>query len=216
MSHFLVGVMTKADPETNDQEIANLLAPYDEQTDNSDYLEFTVNPNPNDDDELDPVTRQYGWWENPNARWDWYEIGCRFWRDKLKTYSGKRVNAARIKAIDLSPDPELYRSAERYWEVVVEHAPLAPDEDADSYIQSYKPEYFHDRYASKHDFALEEASLALMALVTPQGDWLEPGRMGWFGADDSTRSSKAAFQKRVKELLAANPEAYLTLVNCHI
>ena len=46
----------------------------------------------------DEETGKYGYWENPNAKWDWYSIGGR-WSGSLLLKSGERSDAARIKDI---------------------------------------------------------------------------------------------------------------------
>jgi len=38
---------------------------------------------------------------NPNVKWDWYEIGGR-WKYKLKLKDGTRANSAKLKNIDFS------------------------------------------------------------------------------------------------------------------
>lgn len=38
-------------------------------------------------EERDPKTGRYGYWENPNAKWDWYEVGGR-WPGLLRIKSG--------------------------------------------------------------------------------------------------------------------------------
>jgi hypothetical protein len=47
-------------------------------------------------EEKDPKTGQYGYWENPNAKWDWYQLGGR-WAGffKLKPDLGKDIECNR-------------------------------------------------------------------------------------------------------------------------
>lgn len=61
----------------------------------------------------------YGYWYNPNAKWDWWEVGGR-WNNKLTIADGqtlKRVNSARIKNLLLETESYLekhYKSQEEY------------------------------------------------------------------------------------------------------
>jgi hypothetical protein len=42
---------------------------------------------------------KYGYWENPNAKWDWYEEGGR-WENMILLKDGRKVNSALAKDID--------------------------------------------------------------------------------------------------------------------
>lgn len=44
---------------------------------------------------------RYGYFHNPNAQWDWYEIGGR-WQGELKTKSGMSCDKAEVKDIDFN------------------------------------------------------------------------------------------------------------------
>lgn len=47
--------------------------------------------------------------------------------------------------------------------------------------------------------------------------WIEQGRMGWFGMDDSTQESELGFAETVNKLIDALPDdAWLTVVDYHI
>ena len=55
------------------------------------------------------------------------------------------------------------------------------------------------------------------ALLTPEGEWLEQGRMGWFGADDSTPDGELAYLKRANQVIDdADDDALFTVVDVHI
>jgi hypothetical protein len=51
------------------------------------------------DEKPDEKTGLLGYWENPNAKWDWYEIGGR-WSDSLQLKDGTKTNQARFGDID--------------------------------------------------------------------------------------------------------------------
>lgn len=53
------------------------------------------------------------------------------------------------------------------------------------------------------------------ALVTPDGEWHEKGRMGWFGVGEE--QPEAVWAKKVREVIDAQPDDMLfTMVDCHI
>lgn len=81
--------------------------------------------------EKDSKTGKYGYWENPNAKWDWYELGGRY-RGDLRAITGElgdpswcnydetvpkgRFDRARIADIDFSQDEEQYQRSMDYWD----------------------------------------------------------------------------------------------------
>ncbi|AOQ24615.1 hypothetical protein MTAT_19600 [Moorella thermoacetica] len=119
MSHFSVAVLTiKGGPTVED-----LLAPYQENCGNNcpaEYLKFYDETDEvqkawakcQNRDEYDNNIKQFardyygyeehegkfGYWQNPNAKWDWWQIGGR-WKRKLLV-NGTWVDSARIKDID--------------------------------------------------------------------------------------------------------------------
>ena len=170
---------------------------------------------------------------NPNAKWDWYEIGGR-WSNLLrlkpvrngnhsKQSSNKdapavegRCNQARLSDVDLSIDQAAYERAARFWEVVVEGDALCEHENADDFKASYRKEYYIDQFGDKHTYAMDSASFSTWALVTPDGKWIENGAVGWFGMHTATRSSRRAFADELKAALEGDPGLWLTIVDCHI
>jgi len=52
-----------------------------------------------DNYKLDEETDLYGYWENFNSRWDWYEIGGR-WSNTIQLKTGEGTNSANLKNID--------------------------------------------------------------------------------------------------------------------
>lgn len=48
----------------------------------------------------DPEKARYGYWHNPNGKWDWYQIGGR-WAGLLRTRDGVDLDYARFSELDL-------------------------------------------------------------------------------------------------------------------
>lgn len=92
MSHFSVLVIHRPD-----ETVEELLAPYDEDPTfvAPELLQFV----PDDDCDADPDTGQRGYWHNPLAKWDWWEIGGG-WHSALPLKRGGRADSARISEID--------------------------------------------------------------------------------------------------------------------
>ena len=153
MSHFTV-----ADIHKPDQDIEELLAPYDENKEVEPYIRYTRQ------EAIDYARRNYKsaegktdeeCWQmfaedeqtdeegnilstyNPRSTWDWWMVGGR-WRGMLRLKDGSTADSARIVDIDFTPDEEAYRRNLRFWDVVVEHQPRQEGED---FFNFYKESY---------------------------------------------------------------------------
>lgn len=215
MSHFSVAVITTTGL---DQDVEKLLAPFQENNMGDcpkQYLEFVELKGDEIDeeyDEVDALTGKYGYWENPNAKWDFYRVGGRA-SGILKLKTGGTANVAKINDLDLSMDKEAYNDAIRFWKVEVEGIPKKDDED---FFNMYGPSYYIDRFGTKENYATDRATFKTFAMLLPTGEWLEKGEMGWFGLDSSTAESNETYQKSFNGVLETMQDHYITIVDCHI
>lgn len=177
----------------------------------------------------DEITGKYGYWENPNAKWDWWTVGGR-WSNSLILKSGQNADAAQIKDIffleDEKVDEKLTVTIEGFkvpapiapsFQIVASHASQSWDEVMDG-KGFYKPEYFQKRYGDKEGFIKEQLSFSTYAVVTPDGEWHEPGEMGWFGVSSASPEEAQRFSNSYYDtfIKTADPNHYLVLVDCHI
>lgn len=241
MSHFTVAVFSRTG---NIAEIERMLAPYCENVDeHSPYAEFMPEGNIEGENTADLIEdgykiigNEFGYFGNPNAKWDWYSVGGRWfgafklkdgfcdegklgersWANANEEIPSGRCDSAKVKHIDFTPNEEKYNRALRLWEVVVEHSPLKDGEK--DFVSFWNEKYYTDTYGTKECYA-EECSLEFLpfAAVTLDGEWHEEGSMGWFGCSTSTNESKNSFKdwflKYIEEI---DPEMYITMVDCHI
>lgn len=254
MSHFSVAVLSHTPDDVED-----LLAPFFESTENPEYLEFEVASESMDEirstfeREKEPsetledfVSRWYGYTYNeklgvcgylcnPNAKWDWWQLGGR-WSDMLKLKPGCRGNRggrswtnstelprdgycdqAQLKDIDFSLDPKAYNAAIRFWEVAVEGHPIREDENPEQFRTFYRREYYLEQFQDKEHYARSCASFTTWALVTPNSEWYENGKMGWFGAHNATIESRTEYESMLQRALSeADSNLWLSIVDCHI
>jgi len=245
MSHFSVAVFTMPNGKTVEQ----LLAPYQENNMGDcpkEFLEFCCV-----EDELreeykecaekdkypdydtyalkyagykkDKKTGMYGYWYNPNSKWDWYQIGGRFsgmlklkpgakgkkgersWTNASEHIPDDMVDSARIKDIDfewmIRENVQLY---EKFW---------IESEGKDEYIRyiSYgiNPGMTYEQYMEK------AIAFSTFAVILPGGQWYEEGQMGWWAiVSNSDREWHKNYKKRFID--TADPEWTLTIVDCHI
>ena len=227
MSHYVAAVFSKT-PE----EVAEVMEPYNEVVGAaSPYSEFYAD----EEYDYDETAKQKGHWFNPNARWDWWEIGGR-WSKLLRLRNGKpgqvsirnKDFSCRLEAstdglcdqalaadCDFSMDQKRYDEAVRFWEVIVEEQPLREGEEIFSHLNG---KYFLERYRDKEAYALERGKSLPFAFVASDGSWHEAGKMGWFGIDDATAESREKYRQEWESELQKGIEQGLTLtmVDCHI
>lgn len=178
--------------------------------------------------ERDPEKGRYGYWQNDNAKWDWFQVGGR-WSYMLRATDGGygdlswarlgeerpagRFDSAKIKDIDFSDDQEAYDRAIARWEYNIEGK--EGDEDLKWWESA---EYMIKRYGDKETYAKLESTFFLRAVVTPDGEWHEVGKMGWWGASSENGDEYVDWALHFKERFVdpCDPEWFLTIVDCHI
>jgi len=189
-------------------------------------------------DEKDIETGKYGYWENPNAKWDWYQIGGRWsgllklkpgvtsgqrgersWTNEKKIIPEYKVDSVKVKDIDFSIDKEEYEKSLRFWELKVE-GDTPRDEKEEEIVENdwHKKEYYTERYDNKEEYAKLISEFGTYAVITPDGVWHSKGDMGWWGCSSETNEEAKKWNKSFKETFIdnADPEWTLTVVDCHI
>lgn len=146
---------------------------------------------------------------NPDSKWDWYVVGGR-WSGELRKKDGTPVDEGYVKDLDFSSDKEEYDEHIKWWKENVE---------GDGKDLFYRKEYYIDRYKNAETFATICSSPHARAAVTPDGEWHEPGAMGWFGVSSESNEDglkwDLEFHKKFIEPAIKN-NWYVTVVDCHI
>lgn len=151
---------------------------------------------------------------NPDSKWDWWVIGGRF-SGMLKDKSGKYSDSMKLKDIDFTPEEEDVQYYKEFWEANIEQG--KNPKPGEPYFSLYKPEYYVEKYKTKENFIERMSSFYTFALLTPEGEWLEPGKMGWFGMSSANTEEEYDWEKNYMNLLNEfDKECYITIVDCHI
>lgn len=151
---------------------------------------------------------RYIYYSNPNAKWDWYQIGGR-WDSELLAKLEKDetaqlwVNSYPVKYIDFE------EMRKRRLE------DLTPYHDA-VYDGFLNPEYMLKRYPTEEEYIRSNTQFITYAVVTPDREWLEPGAMGWFGISAATIDAEREWDNSYPEFLEKYKHCWLTIVDCHI
>ena len=222
MSHFSVAVFS------TDGDYEKLLAPFNEN------LEVEAN-------EEGALMTTY----NPNSKWDWYVVGGR-WSGMLivkDDAEGERGSLGvfgydREKEI---PAPPGYRYVDHAkvsdieWDVMREVELQERKMIWKQYMDEYAEKMLYAKTEEEKEFerrwlrmkygipfdVTEEKYLAnstgftTFAVITPDGEWHERGAMGWFGV---VQGEDEEWDEKYKErfLDTADPDWYLTVIDCHI
>ena len=228
MSHYSVAVFSR-----KGQDIEELLAPYDENMKVEPYVwksreeavayareNFKTEGKTDDecwrmaaeDSETDEDGNIYSTY-NPRSAWDWWTVGGR-WGGMLRV-NGKPADSGRVGDMDFPVDRGAYEAALRFWDVVVDHKPAGPGEVP---FSLYSEEYYREYYGDRETYARQMASFSTYAVITPDGEWHAPGRMGWFGCSSESADESRDWYGHYKErfLDAADPDWILTIIDCHI
>lgn len=146
---------------------------------------------------------------NPKARWDWFSIGGR-WADMLilKTDNPSKIvraDSGLVKEID--------------WDRMKRIKWLKME----SYEEFFKnifwdKEFYKKLYPNEEAYINGETSFSTYSVVTPDGEWHDSGKMGWWGVSEATDEERVEFENNYEEkfLRNLNPEWRLTIVDCHI
>ena len=151
-----------------------------------------------------------------DSRWDWWSIGGR-WGASLRDYNGEYHDTLRIADWDYNYiDPEDVNYYSRFWEIVVEGVEPT-EEEKDRHWTLYKPEYYIEKYGNKSNFVKAQLTFSTYALLTPDGEWLEPGKVGWWGLSNADPADEGEWERDFISLIGTfNKDYYITIVDCHI
>jgi len=180
---------------------------------------------------------RYGYRINPNVKWDWYEIGGR-WKDEVikgDTCLVKDFNKTKVQA-------KQRLAAEQEWDDVHDIfdelgiSPAARQKAYEGNWDAFRKEEIEnsarsvgkktpDRWklfqfkpngTTKEEHAAKaELDPSTSAIVDRDGEWIQEGKMGWFGCASNVDKDgyRKAFWEAMDEL---SPDDRLYVVDCHI
>ena len=197
MSHFAVAVISD-----KGYDIEELLLPYMENccgTPPYEYMEFYKD----EDCEVDEITGEKGFWQNPNAKWDYWCEGGRFEKYAIETIG---FVSGRVCDIKFDKEKEA-KAAEKWWNDNIDE-----NGNAKTFIAAL------ERNGLDRDKYIESKShVSFRAVVTPDGEWHEVGTMGWFGMSSETEDELYDWNINFEERFIKPYEDYtITIVDCHI
>ena len=153
---------------------------------------------------------------NPDAKWDWYQIGGR-WSGSLRDYEGNYHDTLQICDWDYNyMSPTAVERYSRMWDVMVEGAERT-EEEKQEWWGLYNADYYREKYGNKSEYVKAMMTFSTYAVLTADGEWLAPGKVGFFGMSDADASTEGAWERNFTRLIdTADKDMYITIVDCHI
>lgn len=169
---------------------------------------------------------------NPDAQWDWYQIGGR-WAGALllkpgatgapgdpswtregesaeQIYgNGRRCDVARVQDVDWAAmDAAAKQNAGERWDRVVERGEPAWAVNGKELIETY----------GTREAYVAAASWSPYAVLDQDGEWHAPGKMGWFGMSSESADEAQAFESSFYERFVKDAEenTIVVVVDCHV
>ena len=127
----------------------------------------------------------------------------------------------RVSTIDQAEhhNEEQYRKAIRFWQLYIDGETPVTEEDENLIKYTfYTKKHYIERYKDAEDYADECSGFTFYAALLPNGEWIEPGKMGWFGISFATADDDIKWRDAQKEILKKAKENnwHITMVDCHI
>lgn len=223
MSHYTVAVFHR-----KDQDIGDLLAPYDENISVAPYVRFTREEairycrenwrqefldGKTDEDLWKSVAEDYDnrtdaagniySTYNPNSKWDWYQEGGR-WGGLLRLKPEVVARNDGFKTADEARVGDIDFSPEKEkYEDALRFWDVIVDgkeqEDGEDIWTIYNPDYYLHRYGDRETYASLQSQFGTFAVLTPDGVWHEQGQMGWFGCSGETDEEARDWMEHYQE-----------------
>ena len=165
---------------------------------------------------LNKEKTKYGYYANPNAKWDWYVIGGRWSgmlklkpnsegdlkepdcfgicedldKERIKQYNENKekrcVDSALKKDVDFSRDEEEHKRAVRFWELYVEKQKPINKKEEEIIKSGYYKVSYYKETYKTKEIYARSRSEFGTFAVLKDGEWFEKGSMGWFGCSSET------------------------------
>lgn len=179
--------------------------------------------------ERDLEKGRYGYWENPNAKWDWWALGGRWpgqlvlkqgaegtrgekdWTVEKEHEDQRRVDSCLAGDLDFEAMAKVREEeCHRWYDEYEATAKAKPEEERWAAMEIAKrPDDTRESYVSR-------GRLFGTFAVLKDGQWYEKGKMGWWGAVHEEKNEeqwRLEFNALIKGLPA---DKQLSVVDCHI
>jgi hypothetical protein len=160
----------------------------------------------------DKKTGRYGYWENPNKKWDWYVLGGR-WSGMLINKNGEHSDQEIKKDIDL--EKMLNNSRDRAYKSYEEF--LKEENKSAYFIYGVKNKGDKDNFIPEtlEEYVARNTNFSTFAVVK-DGKWYEKGEMGWWACVSNEKGEDEWEAQFVKLLDETPDDTLISIFDCHI
>ncbi len=214
MSHYTVAVISRTGTE---EEIEELLAPFDEDLEVESYIyrtkeEIIERGRKNHEEVLKEIQSFEKEKLNnilTNPSYDWY-------RRILEAKNDEDFYDIEVDTDIVDEDGNEYstynpESRWDWWEIGGRWHESLRDYDG-NYHDTLRISNWDYNYIYK-----DMCTFSTYALLTPDGEWLEPGKMGWWGISHADPIDQDKWKRGFTSLIDTfDKDMYVTIVDCHI
>ena len=160
-------------------------------------------------EERDAETGRFGYWENPNKKWDWHSLGGR-WSGFFTLKAGGVADQARKKDIDFDAIvSKSVKEAEEAWEEAEKQA------KEDGLLRFFK--YGIEKGATREQHIEDARKNACTTFaVLKDGVWYERGEMGWWGCVSNEKKGCNWRDEYMALFDEIGDDELLSVYDCHI
>jgi hypothetical protein len=179
--------------------------------------------------DLNAEETHYGYYHNPNKKWDWYSIGGR-WGNSLALKKGVKGTEDQIGRAGLFSPPPMVRERDGHewvdqarardvdWDAMLEDSIAEARKNWEAAEGASEQDRYW-KYGIQKDQTLESyiaSRSSLFFAVLKDGEWHEKGQMGWWAIviDEKSPGGWAAESNEV--IGSIGPDELVTVVDCHI
>ena len=83
-------------------------------------------------------------------------------------------------------------------------------------FKHYRESYIKECYPTEAEYIERETMFKTYAVLTPDGEWIAPGEMGWFGFSSDTPEEQREWDRNYHKFFEQFADCYITVVDCHI
>ncbi len=146
-----------------------------------------------------------GYWRNPLAKWDWWQIGGRY-DSYLVNKDGVHGDSFKVKDIDFAAmERRNAENAAGWWDEAHQEKNNAMKE----FLYGIKPGMTKEQYIA------QRTGVSAYAFLMGE-NWVQRGEMGWFGISTDEKDPEDWDSEMTAFIKGLDPEQTLTVVDCHI
>lgn len=148
-------------------------------------------------------TVSFGYYTNPNGYWDYWVP-----MEEALVVNGEKVESCRCGEVEDGMWCSREK-AEDMWE--------AFEKKNVDFMVALSNAKSYEASETKEEFVAARTAFSTYAVITPDGEWHQPGRMGWFGMSGETGEDWNTWATSYRErFLEQYADCHIRLFDCHI